>query len=490
MSNRKDAMANIVLILSDQHNRRFMGCAGHPVVRTPALDRLASQGTRFTSAYCPNPLCVPSRMGFLAGRHPGDVDVWDNGSVLDSSVPTFAGAFASAGWESVLCGRMHFDGPDQFHGFSRRIFGDCNDSLATEILGQGRKRTNGQTAYAVQVAGHGRTGFQAFDREVTSRAVEFLRQRRAGDGPFCLVVGYMLPHNPLICRRDLFEHYMDVLPPLQLPDRQQIARLHPAIRAWRQRRDVDDLAPQQHRRALAAYCGLVTEMDENIGRLLSAVDDSPLADDTLVVYCSDHGDMASEHGLWWKSLFYEGSAGVPLIFRWPGRIAAGRTIDAVVNLIDVGPTLLELAGAPAMPSATGRSLAGLLPGRPVAWRDETFCEYVGDHGDQPACMIRRGRWKLMYYSEFDSCLLFDLETDPDEQHDLAGDPACRQVVAELLAEVHARWSVQRVREGVARQRQRWQQIRHDPPTGPHPVEHHRPRPEDNFFDRSQLAADA
>lgn len=478
---------NILLVMSDQHNARFMGNAGHAVVRTPALDQLAAQGTRCSAAYCPHPLCVPSRIGFLTGRLPSEVGGWGNGSVLDSDTPTFAHAFAAAGWESILCGRMHFEGPDQFHGFQRRIFGDSTYSLSPEILGQGRNRTNGQTRYAVEVAGFGQSGFQTFDQIVTDRACRFLRERPPADPPFCLVVGLMLPHNPLICSRRWFDYYMHALPPLDLPTPRDIERFHPAIRAWRHRRGVDDLTPLQHRRALAAYCGLVTELDQNLGVLLRALRQSAFAENTLVVYCSDHGDQAAEHGMWWKSAFYEGSARVPLIFHQPGRIPAGRELPSVVSLIDIAPTLLELVGTPPMPIASGRSFSHLLLDQPgLSWPDEAFSEYAGDHGDQPSCMLRRGRWKLIYYSEFDSCLLFDMHGDPREQQDLANDPAHRPIVDALLADTRQRWSAQRMIDGLKRDRERWKSIKDLPPIGPHPVEHHQPLPADNAFDFSQL----
>ena len=166
---------NIVLIMSDQHNAGVMGCAGNPIVRTPNLDALAEQGTRFTNTYCPYPLCAPSRMGFMAAHYPSDIGVFDNGGILSSHTPTFAHGLGAAGYEAVLCGRMHFGGPDQFHGFERRIHADCGGrTLSPEILGSGYNRTNGQTKYAVEVSGYGQTGYQRFDRSVTDTACNYI----------------------------------------------------------------------------------------------------------------------------------------------------------------------------------------------------------------------------------------------------------------------------------------------------------------------------
>ena len=483
-----DQRPNIVLIMSDQHNPHVLGCAGDPVVRTPNLDALAGRGARFTNMYCPYPLCVPSRMGFMTGQYPSEVDVWDNGSPLASSVPTFAHGLGAAGYEAVLCGRMHFVGPDQFHGFERRIMSDVGGYMLTpEILGDGAYRTNGQTAYAVQVSGHGRCGYAAYEAEVTRRACDFLRERPEGERPYCLVVGLILPHNPLICDKDLFDHYMSALGDApETPEATQ-ARLHPAMRKWRERRWVDDITPEEARRGRAAYYGLVTQLDRNVGRILETLEASG-SENTLVLYTSDHGDMNGEHGMWWKSSFYEGSAGVPCLAAWPGAIAPGTRIHAVSNLIDLGPTVLDVAGAAPLPDADGRSLAEFLRGgAPEQWPDETFCEYLGLLGDKPGSMIRSGPWKLNYYHEFQSYQLFNLEDDPGELNDLRGDPDLRDVADGLLARIHGRWSAERTLERAERKNRSVRYVHecgHD--LFPHGIEKWLAPPEENVFDLDQL----
>lgn len=442
-----DAKPNIVLIMSDQHHPRVMGCAGDDVVRTPNLDRLARGGVRFTDASCPYPLCGPSRMAFMTGRYAHEVNIWDNTSVLASDTPTFAHALSDAGYEPALCGRMHFNGEDQLHGFAQRLVGDAGPYLAPHIMGRGLNRTNGQTRYAVEVSGHGRTGFEVFDREVTDTAVQFITQRRDEAQPYCLVVGYILPHNPLICERGLFEHYMDALPPL---DEQMAAPPDsPAMHAWRQRRGVDQLSDEHIRRARAAYYGLVTTMDRHVGAVLDAA-----GDDTVVIYCSDHGEQNGEHGLWWKSTFYQGSIGVPLIASRPGHFAAGAEVDAVVNLIDLAPTLVDIAGGEAMADVSGRSLLPMLrDGRaPDDWPNATFAECIGAHGDQPSAMLREGAWKLMWYPEFDAALLYNLDDDPREVNDRGNDPACAALRDDMLTKLQSRWSPRMMLDGVAAER--------------------------------------
>ena len=481
---------NLVVIMSDQHNAHVMRCSGDEVIQTPNLDALAQEGVHFTSAYCPHPLCVPSRRGFMTAQYPSDVNVWDNGSILSSDVPTFAHALRAAGYETVLCGRMHFAGPDQFHGFGRRLVGDCDGRVAPAIRGGGYNKTTGQTKYAVELPGHGKAGYEAFDEAVTQEARELLTNRRSADRPYCLVVGFILPHNPLICSRELFDYYLARLPEPQRPPDEYLSRLNIAIRKWRERRGVDDLAPEQNHRGLAAYYGLVTQLDRNIGQIIDAIKASPEAANTVIAYCTDHGDMACEqHGMWWKSCHFEGSARVPLIVSWPQSFACGQTVDAVVSLIDVGPTLLEIAGAEPLPYVSGRSLLSFLTeGRPPAdWANETFCEYRGAHGDQPSCMIRSGPWKLMYYAEFDTFLLFNLDHDPDEQHDLAGSPAHQEVAKELLAKIHDRWSAARMLEGFDKEVCARRLVdRCGQALIPHEIQKPTPPPDANQFDFSQV----
>jgi len=477
---------NIVLIMSDQHNAHVMGCAGNAVVQTPALDRLAREGVHFTAAYCPYPLCVPSRMGFMTGRYPSRVDVWDNSSVLSSETLTFAHRLTAAEYETALCGRMHFWGKDQFHGFEKRLYGDCYNFLTPEIKGTGYNRTNGQTRYAVEVAGYGRTGFQAYDANVTARACDFITEYKSSERPYCMVVGHILPHNPLICSREVFEYYLAKLPVPEPIAGDYLDSLNQAIRMWRKRRGADELTPEQQHRGLAAYYGLVTEMDRNVGRIVNAVKASDDADNTVIIYCSDHGDMAGEHGMWWKSCHYEGSARVPLIVSCPSRFRSGGVVDAVVSLIDTGPTLLDIAGAAPLPEVEGRSMAEFLTQDrpPSGWPNEVFCEYIGAHGDKPSCMVRSGPWKLMYYSEFDSCLLFNLEEDPDEVNDRASDPACGEIAEELLARIRGRWSADMMVKGLARESATPPCVVNDELSAP--IEHPQPPDNANAFDFLQI----
>lgn len=440
---------NILVIMSDQHNARYMGCAGDGVARTPAIDALAARGARFTAAYTPSPLCVPARMSFLTSRFPTDQQVWTNSCILDSNIPSFAHALGAAGYRTALAGRMHFYGHDQFHGFAERLVGDVSSAFPGTPgidLGSIAKTAVGQTRPAVTVAGPGYTAYQEYDRQVAGAAAEYLN--RPHDQPFCLVAGFWQPHCPFICPPDLFGYYHERVTMPAIPEG-YFDTVHPFIRQWREHRGLTDLTPEEIRTARAGYYGMIELLDRNIATVLDGLARSGHDRDTLVIYTSDHGDMAGEHGLWWKSIFYEGSAGVPLIAAGPGVTARG-TVSAVANLMDLGPTFIDLAGAAALPAARGRSLRGFLDGQGVAdWPDETVSEIHSLHGDPPGRMIRSGPWKLNHYHKHAEPQLFNLVEDPGEWNDRAADPGCQGIRDRLMARVREGWNADRMERSIA-----------------------------------------
>ena len=203
---------------------------------------------------------------------------------------------------------------------------------------------------------------------------------------------------------------------------------------------MDQTTPEERLRARAAYYGVVTLMDANVGAILDALEATGFGGDTVLVYTTDHGEMASEHdGMWLKRTFYEGAVSVPLIFSAPGLIRQNTQVDAVTSLMDVGPTLINLAGAEPLPDASGRSLVGFLgeDGSATSWPDTAYAECRTPVWSR---MVRRGPWKLNYYAGYDRPQLFNLDQDPDEFHDRADDPSCREIVRELTTAVLEGWS--------------------------------------------------
>jgi choline-sulfatase len=413
---------NVLLLFSDQHTPAVMGCSADATARTPNLDRLAREGVVFDNAYCPSPICLPSRMSFLTAREPHAQACWTNQDILPSGIPTFAHSLGAAGYAPTLIGRLHSIGPDQLRGFSHREIGDHS----TNWIG-GRShdlgvldKANDPWRESLVASGPGQSAYELHDRDVTRAAVEHLkefgRRRREGDNSeFALVVGWLLPHPPYVCRPDLFRSYEGRVPPPSIP---VPADEHPHYAWWRSDRGIADASDDETMRARQAYYGLVTTVDGMVGELLLALDEAGLADDTLVIYTSDHGDHLGDRGLWWKSTLYDESAKVPLIIRWPGRVAPGQRRHAVVNLIDLAATILDTTSAPSLPNAQGRSFLPVIDDPAAPWIDETFCEYVNDgapawSGGRTVVsrMIRSGHFKLIYHHGH-APELFDLSATP------------------------------------------------------------------------------
>ena len=378
---------NLLYIHSDQHNPYIMGCAGDGVVETPHLDRLAAEGVRCTQVYCPSPVCVASRMAMLAGRHPSDIEVWTNSQILDSGVPTMAHAMGAAGYKPVLIGRMHAVGPDQLHGYVDRPVGDHGSNWPGSGMAPQGSRAS------LEQAGPGQGSYQVHDEDVTAEAVHFLNrmgvQRRAGQDaePFSLNLGFMLPHSPYLARRPIYDYYRQRIGPPAV--REPFGdHLHPAIGWWRAHGQLQEVPEEWVLNARAAYWALVAEMDGMIGRILAALQDNGLADNTLVVYSSDHGDQVGEHDLWMKRTFYEESVKVPTILSWPGVLPAGTQCNRVLSALDLNATMLQALGAPALPNSPGRSALELLR-RGGEWEDIAFSEYALREGSVQR-MVRRG----------------------------------------------------------------------------------------------------
>ncbi|MGH2355984.1 MAG: sulfatase-like hydrolase/transferase, partial [Chloroflexota bacterium] len=357
---------NILHLLSDQHSPYVLGCYGDAVVHTPHLDGLAARGAVFDAAYCPSPICVPSRMSMLTGRHPYQNECWTNSQILDSGIPTFAHALGAAGYRTALIGRMHSLGPDQLRGYSERLVGDHspnfegNPSPRRGLL----DGTAGPARVSLTNSGAGQGGYQVHDEYVTAAAVDWLNRlgiekRSVGAGaPFLLTVGFMVPHQPFVARREEFERYRGRVPLPRHPRAPE--RDHPYFQWWRQRTGIEEVTEEEMIRCRTAYWALVDRLDAMIGQIIGALEENGLAENTLIVYTTDHGEQAGEHGLWWKQTFYEASARVPLIMAWPGVIPAGQHCRRVVSALDVTATLLDAAGTPPLPRQEGRSLLGLL----------------------------------------------------------------------------------------------------------------------------------
>ncbi len=456
---------NLLFLFSDQHAQRVSGCYGDATVKTPALDRLASRGVTFDNCYCPSPVCVPSRMSALTACHPHRQECWTNDDYLASDRPTWLHALGAAGYRSQLIGRMHAMGPDQLHGYSTRLIGDHSPNWAgvkRHSMGV-LENANDPTPESLLACGAGQSAYQVKDEQVADATIRALQEiaetPEDSRDAFSLTAGLMLPHAPYVASRDWVEYYLDTLPDIAI-ETPAANEEHPWIHWWRGNRGIDRGGPEQARLARAAYWGLVSTMDEMIGRILQTLSDTGLDRNTLVVYASDHGDHVGERGLWWKHTFFEESVKVPLIMSMPGTLPAGERQSAVVNLTDLSQTMIDALGADPLPQADGKSFWPLLTGESGEWLDRTFSEYCTD--EVPAWtggmavqqrMLREGDFKLHYYHGYPP-LLFDLANDPEERFNLAGKTEQQQRLKAMLETLLASWDPDEIKIRMRQRRQR------------------------------------
>lgn len=433
---------NLLVIMSDEHNPKMAGYAGHPVVRTPNLNALAARGTRFSSAYTNSPICVPARASFATGQYVHAVRYWDNALAYDGRVPGWAHRLRDAGSRVESIGKLHYRTETDDTGFIRQhiplhiedgvgmVFGSVRDPMPEEPPW----RRNGQKPGGmVTNAGPGETSYIRYDRKVAELACAWLADagRDMTAGPWTLFVSFVAPHYPLIVPEEYFGLYAgQALPPPNLDPADGYER-HPWVNILGTRQPHGIGCTQEAvQRALAAYFGLCTFLDDNVGRVLSALDDAGLAERTRIVYASDHGENAGARGLWGKGVFYEESAGIPLIVAGHD-VPAGHTCATPVSLIDGYPAILQAAGLDPHIEQAG------IPGR--SWFDIArseddperiaFSEYHAIGSPSAGYMLRKGRYKLNYYVGFRP-ELFDLVADPEEAHDLARHPGHAAALAD------------------------------------------------------------
>ena len=443
---------NILLIQADQMAAPALPFHGHPVVKAPHMSALAAEGVVFDSAYCNSPLCAPSRFSMLSGLLASQIEAYDNAAEFPATVPTFAHHLRHLGYRTVLSGKMHFVGPDQLHGFERRVTTDiypADFGWTADWQRPDERLVFYHTMLSVAEAGPCERSLQLdFDEEVAHQGVraiyDLARTGRADDPrPFFLHVSFTHPHDPYTIAPDYWDRYDDR--EIDLPRVPAMAR---ADMDPHSRRVFDacgmakyDLNEARVRAARRAYYGAISYIDDQVGRLRAALESAGVAQDTIVILTGDHGDMLGERGLWYKMSFFEWSARVPLVVHAPGRFAPRRA-GGNVSLVDLYPTLVELAGGEASGDRAGemagRSLVPAMVGRDAAGDDTVLGEYFGEAAVGPLVMIRRGHNKYIV-GEDSPPQLFDLAADPDELTDLSGDPAHADLAAGFAEEVADRW---------------------------------------------------
>lgn len=444
---------NFLIIMVDQLNGTFFPDGPADFLHAPHLRALAARSARFANSYTSSPLCAPARASFMAGQLPSRTRVYDNAAEFISSVPTFAHHLRYAGYYTALSGKMHFVGPDQLHGFEERLTTDIYpaDFGWTPDYRKPGERIDWWYHNMGSVTGAGVaeiTNQMEYDDEVAFLANQKLYQlSRTNDDadrrPWCLTVSFSHPHDPYVARRKywaLYEGQTQLLPHVQaIPFERQDPHSQRIMLSC----DFGkfNITQENVAQARRGYFANISYIDDKVGELIDTLARTRMLDHTVVIFCSDHGDMLGERGLWFKMSFFEGSARVPLMIAGPD-IAEGLYREPVSNL-DIAPTIADIAGISMpeiMPWTDGESLVPMLNGGIRS--SPVFMEYAAEGSYAPLVGIREGKWKYVH-CVLDPDQLFDLDSDPYELVNLAPDPAHAETLRYFHSMSRSRWDMQR-----------------------------------------------
>ena len=433
---------NVLFVVSDDLCNR-LGCYGDPLVQSPNLDRLAKKGVRFDRAYCQFPLCNPSRASFLTGCRPDTTRVHENATQFRKNIPdvqTLPQTFQKAGYSVARVGKLYHYGVPLGIGTDGL---DDPPSWQKVVNPRGRDREEHDKIFSLQPGQFGGTlswlAAEGTDEEQTdakgaAAAMELLEQNK--DRPFFLAVGFYRPHTPYVAPKKYFNLYpLEKMPVAQVPANHREGA--PAAAFGSAKKEQDAMTDKQRREALQAYFASITFMDAQLGKLLDALERLKLADNTIVVFFSDHGYHLGEHGLWQKMSLFDESARVPLLIYDPRGKGNGRACGRTVELIDLHPTLADLCGLTAPASAEGKSLKPLLADPQAAWDKPALTQVTRGKKGGMGYSIRTERYR---YTEWDNgksgTQLYDHSTDAKESRNLAADPHYAAMVKSMQQQLH------------------------------------------------------
>lgn len=433
---------NILFIMTDQHRADCLGCSGNPVIRTPNIDRIAKEGVRFSHAYSSTPTCTPARAAILTGLSPWHHGMIGYGRVAERYPFELPRALAEAGYYTFAIGKLHYYPQRNYHGFHGALLDESGRVETPGFVSDYRKWFK-EVAPNLDpdATGIGWNSYQAAPyalpeelhptRWIGDRAVEFIDSYDRSE-PFFLKVSFERPHSPYDPPRRFWNMYdEDEMP---APYVGEWAKRYAAVEdpndfnLWH-----GDLGIKQVRRSRRGYYGSVTFVDEQVGRILKALEKRKLLDNTLILFTSDHGDMLGDHHLWRKSYAYEGSVHISMLMRWPDSLAPGArrgvVLEQPVELRDILPTFLDAAGLQIPDHLDGRSMLRLVRGDSSGWREWIDIEHATCYARENVWTgLTDGRWKYIFHAYEGREQLFDLRNDPGELHDLANDPSCSRAL--------------------------------------------------------------
>ncbi|MEW6305097.1 MAG: sulfatase-like hydrolase/transferase [Verrucomicrobiota bacterium] len=446
---------NILWLCTDQQRYDTVRALGNGRIRTPVLDQLASEGVAFEQVYAQSPVCTPSRAAFLTGRYPRTTGCRQNGQSMPADEKLVSKLFADAGYRCGLAGKLHLsscaegrvetridDGYHEFH-WSHHPQPDWPENAYTQWLAsKGKTWRELYTGPSTPYIKHGVPDEFHQTTWCAEKTIDFIRANQGR--PWFFSFNCFAPHHPFDPPGEYLRRYNPADMPLpkfrpgeweRKPVYQQLD--HEWAHGEKGGYHVSAMTPADMRQVTAAYYAMCEHIDTNVGRILQALDDTGQAEDTLVVFMSDHGEMLGDHGIYYKGPhFYDVAVRVPLIMRWPGRFEPGLRVPALVELIDLAPSLLEAADIPVHPGMQGRSVLPICRGDsdPSRHRDFVFSEYYNawSHKHSYGTMLRTRTEKIVVYHGLDQGELYDLKNDPDEFDNLWDSPAHRDMKARLL----------------------------------------------------------
>lgn len=426
--------SNLLIIMSDEHRKDAMGCVGHAQVQTPNLDLLASRGTLFSNAYTPSPMCVPTRAGIACGDYINKLGYWDSATPYDGRVRSWMRQLSDQGVPVTSIGKLHFRSADDNNGFVEELLPMHvvgNVGWTVGLLRRDAPVYSAASELAADV-GVGASSYTDYDNNITSVARSWLAAKKGTTEPWAAVVSLVSPHYPLTCPEPFSDLYQadNMELPVGHGDQPQHAELKKVREFFNYEKYFDE---QKIREAKAAYFGLTSFMDNCVGQLYQALENSGQLQNTVVIYMSDHGDMLGDQGYWTKQVMYEQSAGVPLIAAGPG-FTAGKEVTTAVSLTDIAATAIDVCGAEhddqsrALPGVSLRRIANSAddPERTI------LSEYHDGGSTTGTFMVRWQNWKYVHYVDHRP-QLFNLHDDPHELHNLA-DASTSSVAADALLE--------------------------------------------------------
>ena len=455
---------NILFIMADQMAAPALSCYGNSIVKMPNLDRLAASGVVFDNCYCNLPMCGPSRASLHAGKMPFSIGMYDNASEFKAGIPTFAHYLRDLGYRVEMSGKMHFVGPDQMHGYEKRLTTEIYPANFAWTVdwskGRDYRPTNLTMAPIIESGPCIRTLQMDYDDEVEYHSVQALYDlaRKRDDKPFMLTVSFTHPHSPFVINQkywDLYDHDAIDLPAVPQPSLNEMDHLSRNLH-YCQARHLYTVTDEHKRAARHAYYGMLSYIDDKIGKLVDTLEETGQADNTIVIFTADHGEMMGERGMWFKQHFFEWAARIPLVIHCPKKWRSSR-ISQNVSLLDIMPTLLDAANgsqySDLVEPLDGHTLIPALEGDPSNLPDVALSEFAADGSTGPSKMVKKGPWKYMNLEGVDT-RLYNLETDPLEQTDLSNNPAHADIQAELEAIALDGWDAETLRTTIALDQQR------------------------------------